>query len=112
MESKYIDKYRLHNAIQARKSQYRSERDWNDLDTRSLPRELDVFDIVTEIVEKFATVDLQAVQEYQWEVLLLHDGKRLVTCPVCHYADVYTNWLPKFCPNCGAKMEGKTNDNN
>lgn len=36
-------------------------------------------------------------------------GKIFLNCSVCHYGDCgdvmcFTSSIPKFCPNCGAKM--------
>lgn len=51
--------------------------------------------------------DSDSVVQGQWK-----DGD--VICPICGMdkysgldADIYTDWQPKFCPNCGAKMNVK-----
>ena len=51
-------------------------------------------------------IDVAPVRHGQWE-----PGNPI--CPVCGEnkfkdldADIWCDWLPDFCPNCGAKMDG------
>ena len=61
-----------------------------------------------EIVASAPTADVVPVRHGQWE-----PGNPI--CPVCGGnkfkdldADIWCDWQPDFCPNCGAKMdEGK-----
>lgn len=55
-------------------------------------------------------VDPAAVVHGRWE-----NGNPI--CPVCGEdkfkdldADIWCDWLPPFCPNCGAKMDGGKKD--
>lgn len=40
----------------------------------------------------------------QW--IQLKDNVNHFKCSVCGDADYYEDWVPKFCPNCGAQMLG------
>ena len=57
-------------------------------------------------VEVQQAADVAPVWHGQWE-----PGNPI--CPVCGEdkfkdldADIWCDWLPPFCPNCGAKMDG------
>ncbi len=59
-----------------------------------------------EIVASAPAADVAPVRHGQWE-----PGNPI--CPVCGGnkfkdldADIWCDWLPLFCPNCGAKMDG------
>ena len=59
-----------------------------------------------EIVASAPTADVVPVRHGQWE-----PGNPI--CPVCGGnkfkdldADIWCDWQPDFCPNCGAKMDG------
>ena len=60
-------------------------------------------------VDKIPAADVVEVRHGRWE-----PGNPI--CPVCGEnkfkdldADVWADWQPKFCPNCGARM-GKEDD--
>lgn len=57
-------------------------------------------------VEDVPVADVAPVRHGQWE-----PGNPI--CSVCGEdkfkdldADIWCDWLPPFCPNCGAKMDG------
>ena len=59
-----------------------------------------------EMIEKLPAADVAPVRHGQWE-----PGNPI--CPVCGEnkfkdldADIWCDWLPDFCPNCGADMRG------
>ena len=59
-----------------------------------------------EMIEKLPVADVAPVRHGRWE-----PGNPI--CPVCGEnkfkdldADIWCDWLPDFCPNCGAKMDG------
>lgn len=62
---------------------------------------------VTEFVEdELPAADVAQVRHGRWE-----PGNPI--CPVCGGdkfkdldADIWCDWMPDFCPNCGAKMDG------
>ena len=58
------------------------------------------------ILNQFPAADVAPVQHGQWE-----PGNPI--CPVCGEnkfkdldADIWCDWMPDYCPNCGAKMDG------
>ena len=60
---------------------------------------------VIDIVLSFPAVDTTLAVHGKWV-----DGKE--NCPICGEskfkgldADIWADWKPKFCPNCGAKMD-------
>ena len=62
-----------------------------------------------EIVASPAAADVAPVVHGRWE-----NGNPI--CPVCGEdkfkdldADIWCDWQPDFCPNCGAKMDGGDN---
>ena len=71
-------------------------------------------------IESFPTVDVAPVVHGRWELEYGTYGKML--CSVCKKgaliekiigdASVITNYVDSnYCPNCGAKMDEKENDN-
>lgn len=66
----------------------------------------DAIEIMAE-VHYMQAADVAPVRHGRWE-----PGNPI--CPVCGEnkfkdldADVWADWQPKFCPNCGALMDGK-----
>ena len=58
------------------------------------------------ILNQFPVADVAAVRHGRWI-----DGDPY--CPICRKdkfrgldADVWADWQPDYCPNCGAKMDG------
>ena len=58
------------------------------------------------MIEDMPAADVAPVRHGQWE-----PGNPI--CPVCGGnkfkdldADIWCDWQPDFCPNCGAKMDG------
>ena len=57
------------------------------------------------IIADFPAADVEPVRHGRWE-----NGNPI--CPVCGGdkfkdldADIWSDWKPAFCPNCGAKMD-------
>ena len=62
-------------------------------------------DVILAIVDAQPAADVAPVRHGRWE-----PGNPI--CPVCGEnkfkdldADVWADWQPKFCPNCGARMD-------
>ena len=58
-----------------------------------------------EMIEELPVADVEPVRHGRWE-----NGNPI--CPVCGGdkfkdldADIWCDWQPAFCPNCGAKMD-------
>lgn len=75
----------------------------------------EAIDIVTELCIKQApSADVAEVKHGEWE--LFEDCANAgVYCTVCHkkvYREYYANVKPKskYCPNCGARMDGERKD--
>ena len=58
-----------------------------------------------EMIEELPAADVAPMRHGQWE-----NGNPI--CPVCGGdkfkdldADIWCDWQPSFCPNCGAKMD-------
>lgn len=63
-------------------------------------------DVVISDIKGMKAADVAPVRHGQWE-----PGNPI--CPVCGEnkfkdldADIWCDWLPDFCPNCGANMRG------
>ena len=59
-----------------------------------------------DMIEDAPAADVASVRHGKWE-----NGNPI--CPVCGGnkfrdldADIWCDWQPDFCPNCGAKMDG------
>lgn len=59
-----------------------------------------------QVIADFPAADVVPVRHGRWE-----NGNPI--CPVCGGdkfkdldADIWCDWQPAFCPNCGAKMDG------
>lgn len=79
----------------------------------ALGRHTGLADCIAIEIEGVPAADVEPVRRGRWE-----PGNRI--CPVCGEdkfkgldADVWSDWTPACCPNCGAKMclEDETNDN-
>ena len=67
-------------------------------------------EICTQEINSIPAADVAPVVHGEWE-----PGNPI--CPVCGGnkfkdldADIWCDWLPPFCPNCGAKMDGGDSD--
>jgi hypothetical protein len=63
-------------------------------------------EICTQEINSIPAADVAPVVHGRWE-----NGNPI--CPVCGEdkfknldADIWCDWLPDYCPNCGAKMDG------
>ncbi len=57
-------------------------------------------------IMRFPTVDAEPVRHGRWLDICKTDA-RLRECSVCHNWQVhYEKYIPKYCPECGAKMDG------
>lgn len=61
---------------------------------------------IKSVINDIPAADVARVVHGQWK-----NGNPI--CPVCGEdkfkdldADIWCDWLPPFCPNCGAKMDG------
>ena len=68
--------------------------------------EADTLYSVAEDIVDFPAADVAPVRHGRWE-----NGNPI--CPVCGEdkfkdldADIWSDWKPPFCPNCGARMDG------
>lgn len=64
---------------------------------------------ILEHIDAQQTVDAVPVRHGRWETdgMIMDDGEYLMTrCTACGEAYEYGYNMP-FCPNCGAKMDGK-----
>ena len=66
-------------------------------------------EMVLEYAKNIPAADVAPVRHGQWEC-----NK---PCPVCGKdrfegldADIWADWEPPYCPNCGAKMDGELNE--
>lgn len=93
-----IDADALQAQLERKKADIANQRyteGWNDCMMR-----------VKSMVSKAPTIDVAPVVYGRWE-----PGNPI--CPVCGGnkfkdldADIWSDWQPDFCPNCGAKMDG------
>ena len=70
-------------------------------------------DAVVHLIDDAPAVDAVPVRYGRWETdgMMMDDGEYLMTrCTACGEAYEYGYNMP-FCPNCGAKMDGKGDGN-
>lgn len=98
--AKYIEKKLLERELNARLSVLLQQNGYYDEYTNG-------FSECVDKVEEFPSVDMSTspVKYGKWE-----SGNPI--CPVCGEdkfkdldADIWADWKPAFCPNCGAKMD-------
>ena len=65
------------------------------------------FEQLDDAIDSIPPADVEPVRRGTWEITSTQDGNRLVTCPICYYSEIRDEWLPNFCPGCGAKMSGE-----
>ena len=66
--------------------------------------------VPVDAIQCIHAADVAPVRHGRWE-----PGNPI--CPVCGGnkfkdldADIWCDWMPDFCPNCGAKMDGELNE--
>lgn len=99
---KYIDANNLQSQLDRKKAGIANKRyteGWNDCIMR-----------VKSMVSKAPVADVALVVHGRWE-------RGNPYCPVCGEdkfkgldEDIWCDWSPPFCPNCGAMMDGGVND--
>lgn len=65
-----------------------------------------------DVAERLYTAGYRKQKEGEWieEVRFIRDGKVLLRHYKCNLCGVYLATQANFCPNCGAKMKGASND--
>ena len=66
--------------------------------------------LIVMLIEKQPTADVAEVMHGKWiDCVEKISGKIQITCSQCgRFLSVYLPY--NFCPNCGARMDGETND--
>lgn len=68
---------------------------------------VEIVKLVKEEIGKIPTSDVVPVVHSYWEHMILSDEENIDVCHNCKYP-VSRFWrTTKYCPNCGAKMDGK-----
>lgn len=72
----------------------------------ALRRHAELADCIASEIVSLPTTDVATVMHGKWT-------PEIEKCPVCSEnkfkdldADIWADWQPPFCPNCGAKMDG------
>lgn len=66
---------------------------------------------VRNLIKRQPIVDAVPVVHGRWECREAGDENTLRICSVCGDWQIhYRKYLPKYCPNCGAKMDGEQED--
>ena len=68
--------------------------------------------IIDEAIKNAPTIEAKPVVHGRWISKNHHGYEWVFVCSNCDYIDGYPfNDRPNYCPNCGAKMDEKENDN-
>lgn len=63
-----------------------------------------VYSEVLQVIAEADTVDAVEVVHGQWDAVFEYEDFQYAHCSVCKKRSEY---MTKFCPNCGAKMDGE-----
>jgi hypothetical protein len=69
------------------------------------------FDYAVSVIELMAASDVAPVRHGKWTIDCIErnfSGVRpnYLFCSECHHSQYSRRHMPKYCPNCGAKMDG------
>ena len=59
-------------------------------------------------VDDMPAADVQSVKRGRWENTNTPNQLRCSNCEIIHFIDQYPHGDIKYCPNCGARMDGET----
>lgn len=62
------------------------------------------------MIEDMPAADVAPVQHAKWEIVVGSNGKEYMVCTGCRKQQDLTGVF-SYCPNCGAQMDEKENDN-
>lgn len=57
-------------------------------------------------IKKFPSADVQPVKYGRWENTNTPNQLRCSNCEIIHFIAQYPHGDIKYCPNCGARMDG------
>ena len=63
-----------------------------------------------DMIEDAPAADVAPVVHSYWEHKITSDGENIGICHNCKYPVSWFWEQAKYCPNCGAKMDGGNND--
>ena len=63
--------------------------------------------LIVSLIEKQPTADVAEVRHGKW-IKDRNFNDDLARCSACH---IFSDRQPNYCPNCGARMDGETNEN-
>ena len=64
------------------------------------------FPTAVDYVKEFSDADVAPVVHSQWEHKITSDGENIGICHNCKYPVSWFWEQTKYCPSCGAKMDG------
>ncbi len=96
-------------------------REHNKIHQRAEPRNspiiTEILEVAAVLFEKIGAGEYQPVRHGKWEIKLVFWGEKYSECSYCGY-DISDNDVAKhilkydykYCPHCGAKMDGDADD--
>lgn len=70
----------------------------------------DAWDEIIDALENIPSADVAPVVHSHWEHKIRDDGENIGICHNCKYPVDWFWEQAKYCPDCGAKMDGGTDD--
>ena len=90
-----IDKTAAYNALK------------HEAETHELSFTVEAYDRAARIIDQMPTIEAEPVRHGRWLPCMMLKYK--YECGCCEEP---SNYPPPYCPNCGAEMNGKVNDEN
>ena len=66
----------------------------------------DAWDEIIDALENIPSADVAPVVHGRWEHKITNDGENIGICHNCKYPVSWFWEQAKYCPNCGARMDG------
>lgn len=96
--AEYIEREAVLRAVQGQRSPCRS------------PAQNRMLDCLKAAVIRISAADVAPVVHSRWEHKIRDDGENIGICHNCKYPVDWFWGQAKYCPNCGAKMDGERKD--
>lgn len=94
--------------LEALKKRFAKRLDWlkKDIHDEYSGALYDCCEVNADLIDEIPTADVAPVVHSYWEHKIINDGENIGICHNCKYPVSWFWEQAKYCPNCGAKMDG------